>query len=988
MLQQVNLPMMRLNTQRTLMFAVVVLLGAYAALSLAQQQSPSTNAQAIAPDRGAAGMSRLLRSLQTRASILLFTAHPDDEDGGMLAYETRGVGARGGLMTLNRGEGGQNVMSMDLYDGLGLVRTQELLTADRYMGVQQFFSRVVDYGFSKTREEALAKWDHERVLSDAVRVVRMFRPLVVASVFVGAASDGHGNHQVAGQMAQEAYVAAGDPNRFPEQLREGLHPWSPLKVYARVPFFQVTKDGMYDYATDKYVPVRFFDYVNQTWSEATPSTTVEIPEGTVDPTAGLTYVQIAREGLGYQRSQNGGGSIPPASPLNSAYHRYASRIPAADHETTFFDGIDISLNGIAALATGDTQFLKDGLSQISRLASDAMKQYAADRPSGIAPILAEGLKATRTLSEQVRNSQLAEPGKDNVLFELRVKEQQFERTLAAALEISFQTTVAAEEGARGRGRGRGGRGAVANASTPSTSAGPQPPPMEGRGPFGRGNAPTFTIAIPGQSFGVEALLYNQSPENFTVESVEIQASDGKNWSIQSAGATEREVQAGKEAEWRFAVSAPSDASYTRPYFTRPDEEQAYYNLIDERYRNLPLAPYPLATHARIVYQGVPFEVAEVVQTNERIPGIGIVQNPLLIAPAISVTVSPSAGAVPLASKSFAFSCTVHNNVKGPAEGTLHLELPRGWRSNPAEAQFSLARDGEDQTVTFTIAPDVVKPADYAITAIAQYGGRSYREGYQLVGYTGLRPYPFYRSATYRAVGVDVKTAPGLKIAFLPGTGDDVPKALDDLGQNVRNLATTDLTRGNLSEYDAIILGTRAYAARTDLKAANGRLLEYVRNGGVLIVQYNLQDFDHNYGPYPFTLGSNPQKVVDENSPVTLLAVNSPAFTWPNRITAADFKGWVEERGHGFLGSWDERYQPLIETHDPDQDPQKGGLLLARYGKGFYIYDALALYRQLPSGVPGAYRILANLVSLGKNPGFAGQPAIAPTNGGRAAGAAR
>ena len=973
--------MMRPHPQRALAFlALIILVGIYTGLSRAQQSTPTVDAQAIAPDRGAAGMSRLLRSLQTRASILLFTAHPDDEDGGMLAYETRGLGARGGLMTLNRGEGGQNVMAMDLYDALGLLRTQELLMADRYMGVDQFFSRVVDYGFSKTREEALEKWDHERVLGDAVRVLRMFRPLVVTSVFVGAATDGHGNHQVAGQMAQEAYVAAGDPNRFPEQIREGLRPWSPLKVYARVPFFQETKEGMYDYATDKYVPVKFFDYVTQTSSNTRPTVTIEIPEGLPAPAAGLTYVQIAREGLGYQRSQNGGGAIPQAAPVNSAYHRYGSRVPAADKETSFFDGMDVTLGGIASLATGDTQFLKDGLSQISRLAADALKQYIADRPAAIAPLLADGLKATRALSDQVRNSQLAEPGKSDVQFELRVKEQQFEKALAAALEISFHTEVASEEG--GRGRGRGGRGpAAADTASPAATATPGAPAAtpvpEGRGPFGgRGNGPTFTMAIPGQSFAVEAQIYNQSPENLTVESVEVQASDGKNWTIRPTGAVEHEVAGGKEVQWKFAVAAPADASFTRPYFTRPNEEQPYYNLIDERYRNLPLSPYPLATRARIVYHGVPFEVQQVVQTNERFPGIGMVQNPLLVGPPISVTVSPSAGAVPMTSKSFAFSCTVHSNVKGPAEGVLRLELPRGWRSNPGEAPFALARDGEDQTITFSIAPDLVKPAEYEITAVAQYGGRSYREGYRLTGYPGVRPYPFYRSATYRAVGVDVKTAAGLHLGFLPGTGDDVPKALDDLGQNVRVLATSDLTRGNLSEYDAIILGTRAYAARTDLKAANGRLIEYVKNGGVLIVQYNLQEFDRNYGPYPFTLGQNPQKVVDEGSEVTLLEPASPAFSWPNRITAADFKGWVEERGHGFLQSWDEHYQPLVETHDPEQDPQKGGLLLARYGKGFYIYDALALYRQLPSGVPGAYRILANLVSLGKNPAVTGQRAAA------------
>ncbi|HEV2446050.1 MAG TPA: PIG-L family deacetylase, partial [Candidatus Sulfopaludibacter sp.] len=416
-----------------------------------------------------------------------------------------------------------------------------------------------------------------------------------------------------------------------------------------------------------------------------------------------------------------------------------------------------------------------------------------------------------------------------------------------------------------------------------------------------------------------------------------------------------------------------DAVLTRPYFTRPDEEQAYYDLTDNRYRNLSLAPYPLSAKVELTYRGVPLEVSEVVQAMQRVQTMGIVPQPLLMGPAISVAVSPGAGAVPVGTRSFEFSCTVHSNVKGQAQGTLRLRLPAGWRSEPESAQFSMARDGEDHTITFAVLPGTVETGEHRITAVAEYQGKNYEEGYRLVGYAGLRPYPLYRPAVYRAVGVDVKTAPGLRIAYLPGTGDDVPQALANLGQGVRTLAAGDVAHGDLSTYDAIILGTRAYAVRPELKSANNRLLEYVKRGGVLIVQYNLQDFDQNYGPYPFSLGQNPQKVVDENSRVTLLKPDSAVFTWPNRITAADFGGWVEERGHGFLQTWDARYEALTETADPDQDPQRGGLLLARYGKGAYIYDAFALYRQLPSGVPGAFRILANLVSLGRNPGWtAGQ----------------
>ncbi|HEY2015546.1 MAG TPA: PIG-L family deacetylase [Bryobacteraceae bacterium] len=927
----------------------VILLAGILFQTVSAQVAPSADALPADVDRGAAGLTRWLHALKTRASLIMVTAHPDDEDGGMLAMETRGAGARGVLLTLNRGEGGQNAMSPDMYDAMGLVRTQELLAADRYYGVEQYWTRAIDYGFSKTREEALEKWDHDRVLADVVRVIRMTRPLVITSVFVGAASDGHGNHQVAGQMAQEAFVAAGDPKRFPEQIQEGLRPWTPLKIYERTPFFEITPKGMYDYAIDKYVPVRFFDYIHQAWSGEKPSTNIEIQEGTFAPATGLTYLQIGREGLGYQKTQNNGLAIPRPAPFASAYHRYDSRVPAADHEESFFDGIDVSVNGIGSLVASEPDYLKSGLTEIARLAEQANSQYQADRPQSIAPVLADGLRATRTLIERVHTGSLPAGGKSDIEFELRAKENQFEHALAEALGLSLEAAVAPEnEG-------------------------------QARNPFGMA-APTFTIGIPGQQFAVQVDLSNQSPDAVTVEAVSVEASDGKAWKIAAAGNAPKNLAGRAQASVRFTVAAPRDATLTRPYFTRPDEEQPYYDLIDPRYRNLSLAPYPLSVSALVSFHGVVLHLAQVVQALKRIPAMGVVTEPLLLGPAISVTLSPAAGAVPLGAKSFAFSCTVHSNVKGPAEGTLRLRMPQGWRSTPESAPFSMARDGEDRTIAFTVLPDSVKPGDYKITAVAEYAGASYEEGYRLVGYPGVRPYPLYRPAVYRAVGVDVKTAPGLRIGYLPGTGDDVPQALQNLEQGVRVLASSDITQGDLAGYDAIILGTRAYAVRSELKSANSRLLDYVKNGGVLIVQYNLQDFDQNYGPYPFSLGSNPQKVVDEFSKVRFLKPDSPVMTWPNRITEGDFGGWVEERGHGFMQTWDPHYEALVETNDPEQDPQRGGLLLARYGKGAYIYDAFALYRQLPSGVPGAYRILANLVSLGKNPAFREQGANASTGG--------
>ncbi len=897
------------------------------------------NAMPIDLDRGAAGLARCLLELHTRASILMVTAHPDDEDGGMLAYEARYIGARAALLTLNRGEGGQNAMSTDFYDALGLVRTQELLQSDRFYGVEQFWGTVIDYGFSKTREEALQKWGYERVLSDTVRVVRMTRPLVVTSVFVGAPTDGHGNHQVAGQMAQEVFNAAGDPNRFPEQVRAGLRPWKPLKVYARVPFFAPTKDNkIYDYATDQYVAIRFYDYANKTWINQTPATNVTVPEGTQNPAAGLTASQIGREGWGYQKSQNGGGTTPPPSLYSAPYHRYGSRVEAKENEQSFYDGIDVSLKGIASLATGgDTAFLSEKLAALAECVEQAIDQYRPGKPAAIAPGLAAGLKLTQALLEQVRASALSEPGKSDIEFELQKKVEQFEKALTLALGISFQATVI--------------------------------PDKEPTGPFAAfGGAPaTFTIAIPGQHFTVQTHLLNSGPEPLRIEDVRVAASDGKDWKISGGTANAADLASEKELKQKFQVAVPDDAAAVKPYFQRPDEEQPYYNLTDERFRNLSLAPYPLFASARVEFQNVAWDLRQVVETNSRVDNIGIMQNPLLIEPAISVSISPAAGAVPLGSASFAFTCTLHSNVKGPAKGILRLTLPAGWHSDPGDYPFSFSRDGDGGSFSFKIAPGSIEPKRYEIRAIADYDGKHYAEGYRLVGYTGLRPYPYFRPARYEATGVDVKTAPGLHLAFFPGTGDDLPQGLEDLGLHVTTLSGEVLANGDLSGFDAIILGVRAYSVRPELRAFNGRLLDYVKHGGVLIVQYNLQNFDDDYGPYPFSLGSNPQKVVDENSKVQVIDPASPVLNWPNKITEADFKGWQEERGHGFLKTFDPPYKPLFEMHDPGQQPQKGGMLLARYGKGFYIYDALALYRQLPAGVPGAYRILANLVSIGKNP---------------------
>jgi LmbE family N-acetylglucosaminyl deacetylase len=905
--------------------------------------SPAAEAVPLVFDRGAAALWQSLQKLHTRASLLMVTAHPDDEDGGMLTYESRGQGANVTLLTLNRGEGGANVMSSDYFDGLGLVRTEELLAADRYYGVQQFWTRVCDYGFSKTKEEALDKWGHDRVLADVVRVVRETRPLVITSVFIGGRTDGHGHHQVAGQMAQEAFKAAADPAMFPEQIKEGLHPWKPLKDYGRVPFTPVTEKGIYDYADGKFYPAEFRNYTDGTLLKGALSPDVEVPEGEYNPILGLTYAQVSSMGLGHQKSQNGGTGLASADPEMSPYHRFASLVAAKAKESSFFDGIDVSLAGIVSLAReGDTAFLKDGLIQINSLVEKAIHDFSPQHPDALAPTLAAGLKATGELIDRVAGSNLSQESKYDVTHELALKKAQFEKALSQSLGISVVARVTPEN--------------------------------EPTGLFARffGTPATFQVAIPGQKFWVKVHATNPSKTPVEVESVVLESPEGEQWTFDPASQNGGTLKEDKSLDARFTVHASASASFTRPYFMRRDIEQSFYEIQNQKHLGLPEMPYPLSARLRFAFNGIPFEMSQVVQSVKRVTGAGTVLEPLIVSPAISISIAPQAGIVPLGAKSFDLTVAIHSNVKGPAKGTIKLQLPEGWKA--PEQEFATSKDGDDQTMSFHVTPARLQEKPYTITAAAVYDGQEYKQGYHAVGYPGLRPYPLYRPSSYRTTGVDAKIAPGLNVGYVVGAGDDVPQCLLNLGIQVHFLSPEDIASGELSKFNAVILGVRAYAVREDLKTYSSRLLDYVKNGGVLIVQYNTQEYDHNYGPYPYKMGSNPEEVTDEQSKVDILAPSNPVFSWPNKISSKDFENWVEERGSKFLGSWDAAYTPLLETHDPGQDPQKGGLLYTKYGKGVYIYNAYAFYRQLPEGVPGAYRLFANMISLGKSSELAGSPA--------------
>ncbi|HEV2709521.1 MAG TPA: PIG-L family deacetylase [Edaphobacter sp.] len=884
-----------------------------------EQVKASVVADTLPVNRGAAALEENLKKLSTRASLLMIVAHPDDEDGGMLTYESRGQGARVGMLTLTRGEGGQNAMSGDFDGALALIRTQELLAADRYMGVDQMFGTEVDFGFTKTKEEAFAKWTHERVLYDAVRAVRLYRPLVVTSVFVGGVTDGHGQHQVSGEIAQEVFTAAADPKVFPEM---GLEPWAPAKVYARMPFSRVTEKGMYDYATGKYAPARFYNYVTKTWSSTAPNANVEVPEGDHSDLLGMSYVQFARRGLSLQRSQMGpGGRTAPAGRMDVGYTRYGSRVGGAESEKGFFDGVDVSLVGIADLAPNEKTFLRSELLQLSKVINEAQSKFSASAPEKIAPLLKDGLAETRMLITRVESAKDLTPRqKYDVLHELKVKETQFNDALVEALGLSLEARVA-----------------------------------------------PGSAVVPGSSVDVQVKIINSGKDAVRVVAHDDRSMDGTQWMDGSKAVPgDGVLKAGETLDCGFKVSEKADGdAATRPYFTVKDTEQPFYDVHAAAMR---LTPLPLPAERVWVtakYDGVEVRFGQVAMVAEAAQG-GIVPQPLTFEPELSVSMQPSAGVTPLSERSFPLTVRVRSAEPEGVRGTVRLDMPVGWRSQPESAKFLTKQPGEEQAVQFIVTPGILGEKAYTLTAKATSSvtNRAYTEGYRAVGYAGLTLSNLYSPATYRTRGVNVKVAPNLKVGYLPGTGDDVQTSLENIGVHTTTLTMADIAEGRLAGYDVVVLGVRAYAAHPELAAANGQLLSYAKNGGVVIVQYNTAEYGQDSGPYSLSLGSA-EKVVNEADPVRLLAPSNPLLTWPNKITAQDFDGWVEERGHGFLESWDPRYEALLETHDLGQDPQKGGLLYARTGKGAYVYVAYALYRQLPEGVPGAYRLFANLLSVGK-----------------------
>ncbi len=860
-------------------------------------------------ETGASGLKLMLRRLQTTGRLMQVDAHPDDEDGGMLTLEARGKGVSTLLMTLNRGEGGQNKLGSNLFDVLGVVRTLEVLAADRYYGVEQRFSRVADFGYSKTAEETFQKWQgHDIALADIVRVVRTFRPDVLIARFSGTERDGHGHHQASAILTKEAFRAAADPNRFPEQIKDGLQPWQPKKLYI---------GNVCGFGASTCDPANY---------------TVKLNTGKEDPVLGESYVQFAIEGLRHQQSQAlGGVSIPKGDRF--AYYKLVDSVVESPkdkdgHEQDFFDGIDTTLPGLA-LRLGDEEkkvpWLRGALKDIEQKTSDAGKNSDVGSSTVITALL-NGRQATDGVIKKIGESSLPDSSKRWLISELETKHDELQHAANLALGIELKAWL-------------------------------EVPPAS--------SVESASMAVPGQS-----LLINSSavPHGAVPSSGKL---------IIHAPGCLQSVFWGRESnrtrtydgeDFYFQTTVCDKAGYTRPYWHRHDPERDTLNTIDEpQYQTLPFPPPPFHVVMEYQYEGLQGSIEVPVMVKFKWPDGTNGEHPLAIGPEFSLGLTPSSDVIPTDLRG-------SRSVKGTARdqsrashAQIELKVPEGWRAEPARESVEIPKD-ESKDASFQVFPSELKESQTHIRAELTSGKKAYGEGYTVVARDDLGTFYYYQPAVQRVSVVDVKVPKDLKVGYIMGAGDDIPTVLEQIGINVTMIPADKLASEDLSKYQTIVLGIRAYDTQKGVIDNNKRLLDYVENGGRLVVQYNTLgsfgvpiDFNSGkYTPYPTTLSR--ARVSVEEAPVRILDPANPVFHSPNEITQKDFEGWVQERGLYFMSQWDSNFTPLLESHDPGEGEQKGGLLLARYGKGTYIYTGYAFFRQLPAGVPGAVRLFVNLVS--------------------------
>jgi len=791
--------------------------------------------------------------------VLFITAHPDDEWSGVLAYLSHGLKADVGLLTLTRGQGGQNAIGPEQDGALGVIRTEELLAAGKHYGVHQFFTRAMDFGFSKSPEQTIKIWDGV-VLEDMVRTIRTFRPEVVINGW-GGYHTGHGHHQASGILTPQAVVAAADPKMYPDQIAGGLPAWKTTLVLRLA--INESKGG------------------------------IELPENQVSPLWGESYSQIGADGHALHRSQG-----TPAY-AGRAFYRSATFLVAESGGT-------------------------EGGKFNSKLLAEPITALAARYPE---------LSATLTPRLAAADEQLALAEKEVL---------QLDRVAAAkSLAIAGDNIHLLQ--------------AEISKSKDSSAA-----------------SASWELAQVRQRIDLALEQDVALPVQTNAERHELVAGDTVAVNVGFAG------DAAVPVAWTLnqsSIVVPSGWRVTAEKSAEPDRGTRFRVDIPAGAQLSPqpadvIQPFPpplisLALPVRI--SGYEFTIHQAVESVEA-KTTGVFTYPLELVPTVTLTVEPQQAMVPVQHSSDPVTLLARIRYHGTqaAKVTAGLDAPQGWSSEPVPPiDFSMPGD---RLIRFVVTPPA-QPAigSYKLNPYAKLGDETFRMSLEPIPTLPTRDWIKPDDATIHVLDLNVPV--GLHIGYIATDSDPLPGILRQLGIKVDQLDEVDLAFGDLSQFDAITVGFRAYELRPDVMRSNPRLLDYAKNGGTLVVQYqrNFTGGPMSAAPFPADMPEATSRVTDAKSPVRFLAPDNPVLNFPNQITMADFEGWIQERGIYFWGTFDPKYTPVLGLTDPGEPETKGSLVYARDGSGVYIYTGLSFFRELPAGVPGAYRLFINLLSQSKVP---------------------
>jgi LmbE family N-acetylglucosaminyl deacetylase len=792
-----------------------------------------------------------LQKLNVLGRVLYIAAHPDDENTNLMALWANGSLYETAYLSITRGDGGQNLIGPELRERLGVIRTEELLAARRVDHGKQFFSRAIDFGFSKTAEETMRIWDHDKILSDVVWVIRKFRPDVIVTRFSPEDQLTHGHHTASAILAWEAFAASGDPGRFPEQLAF-VKPWRPTRlVWNTSPFFFSNRNLPFD-----------------------PTGLTVLEAGGYSPLLGKAYTEIAAASLSMHKSQGVG-----SPPRRGARKEYFKLLEGQPMTSSLFEGIDTTWSRVANSESTATQ-----IRQI-------ISQFHPADPAASVPEL---LQLRQAMSGIKDDSWVPE------------KKAELDGIIAACLGLHVEAST------------------------------------------------TNEAVTPGQTATIKLEAINRCNIPVTLQEIRFPLS-GDSMKIDAA------LPSNELVTRDLSCEIPENTPYSQPYWLRTPGTLGAFAVDDQTLVGLPENPPDLPVE--IVLQVNGQELRYVVDTKYRMvdPVAGELRRPLVIEPPVFVKV---ANTVLVFATNQPKSVPVHiTAATGPVKGELKLAVPQGWGVYPASLPVDLKAADAETVATFTVKPPD-QNSEGTLRAIVSIDGRDYsfervRISYPHIGVNTLMP-----PAEARLVRADIREK-GDRIGYIPGAGDDVPESLRQIGYSVKILSESDITVKNLAQFSAVVLGIRAYNTQERIANWLPELFAYVKAGGVAIAQYNtLAELKtEQLGPYPLEISRD--RVTDENAEVRILAPDHPLMTSPNKITSKDFEGWVQERGLYFPKKWDPAWTQILSCNDPKEKPLDGGLLVAKFGKGFFVYTTYSWFRQLPSGVPGAYRLFANMLSLGK-----------------------